>query len=196
MYHSIQFDSPAKIMVWCRRIISCPRLGPKVIHFYSDVGSVAWGPERVRDGILFRTSFYRAISQALRLVTQLRVLQLPKLLRGSLSCFHLFDGCTFKLVSLPSYFSFDHRLISFLEKQDEIMELKAFGPDRIRLTKALPDNILPNLMILIAGSYDRLLHCSWPTDHSLNLHYLILIVYDATNCSIIPLPQSNGAVRQ
>jgi hypothetical protein len=152
LYDIIIAKSPADVVVWCKRIIACPRAAPHVYQFDFDINAPGFEPTEYT---IFRTNFYLTLSRALKLMTRLRVLCLPDLFGGTLSCFHLFQGCTFKLHTLDSAFPFDDYFIEFLAKQDEITNLQDWGEiDRSERTQVVPLDILPNLLILIASTED------------------------------------------
>jgi hypothetical protein len=149
LYGGVELNSLADIIVWCKRIITCPRFAAHILRF--DLGSNGRrfpGDERV----IFRQRFLTMLSRALKLMTRLRVLCLPDLFGREVSCGRIFEGCTFKLQTFYSYFKCDDSLVAFLEKQDEI---KAFGDlskiDPSNEARTLPCSVLSNLSILSAS---------------------------------------------
>jgi hypothetical protein len=153
LYELIQVESLADIVVWCKRIIACPRFGPHVYQF--DFGSDAPSFQQDIHLTLFRQSFFSTLSRALKLMTRIRILRLPRLFGGKVSCGHLFGGCTFKIVNFYSHFPFDDFLVAFLEQQEEIdvfEDLSDIGSSKD--IRALLHGILPNLSTLTTSGGD------------------------------------------
>jgi hypothetical protein len=125
LYVAIEVKSLADFVVWCKRIIVCPRVAPLVeeFDFDSDESSFQWD----RPVTLFRQSLFSTLSRALKLMTRLRVLYLPRFFEGKISCGSLFEGCTCKLNTFCSHFPIDSYLIDFLKRQDEITEFEDLG---------------------------------------------------------------------
>jgi hypothetical protein len=153
-FHSLEFDAALRgCIAFLKRVSACSRRALLVQSLKINV-------KLERYTSLASTSFLRLLSRGLERLTNLSdlVLVVQELSTGQvLPGSWILDRCTFKLHSLYPHFSVpDHSLLSFLQTQDGLRQLRLF----IRPNNLLPETyclspkFLPNLVVLAAADVD------------------------------------------